>query len=83
MAKPKIINMGALIGQGSPAVEQAPKITENVAASEREGKGIVIRFTYAQWRILKELSMETDTSIQQIAIGAIKDKISKDFGKFF
>ena len=83
MATPKVINMGALIDQGAPAAERATRATEKVAAAERDGKGIVIRFTYAQWRMLKELSMETDTSIQQIAIGAIKDKISKDFGKDF
>lgn len=83
MAKPKVINMGALIYQGTPAAEQTPNASEKMAAAERDGKGIVIRFTYAQWRILKELSMETDTSIQQIAIGAIKEKIAKDFGKNF
>ena len=79
MAKAKLINLGALVTQ--PINEQPKTVLKSI--TEREGKGIVVRFTYAQWRMLKELSLETDTSIQQITIGALREKIAKDFGKDF
>ncbi len=79
MAKAKTIDLGALVTQ---VPTEAPKIASTFS-TEREGKGIVIRFTYAQWRLLKELSIETDTSIQQITIAALKDRVTRDFGKDF
>ena len=79
MAKAKTIDLGALVTQ---APTEAPKAASTFT-TEREGKGIVIRFTYAQWRLLKELAIETDSSIQQITITALRNKVASDFGKDF
>ena len=84
MAKPRHIDMSALVGTVADAKQSPPpEAVAPVKASKDDEKGIVIRFTYAQWRLLKELSIEEETSIQKITIGALREKLAKDYGNDF